>query len=87
MNDFAVFLVSRWQIVLIVWGISLLLCTHIGMRRGFPVMGFLNGLVMGPLGLLNVITTGDQTRQPCTACAEDIKKAAKVCPHCGASVG
>ncbi|MFI2810165.1 hypothetical protein [Microbulbifer sp. JSM ZJ756] len=86
MDELAVVVLSKWHLVLLLWAVCVLLSTHIGMRRGFPVMGFLNGLVLGPLGLLNVITTGDQSRRPCPHCAEDIKKQASLCCHCGRAV-
>lgn len=79
-------LIGWVEVLLVVWGVCVVVATHIGYQRGFPVLGFLNGLVLGPLGLLNVLTSGDQTRQPCKSCSEQIKKAAKVCPHCGAAV-
>lgn len=86
MDDLAVLLVSKWDLLLLVWFVSALVSLHVGMRRGFPVLGFVNGLLLGPLGLLNVLTTGDLTRRPCPHCAEDIKKQARICGDCGKGV-
>lgn len=74
------------EIALVGWCVSILLATHVGFKRGFPWLGFLNGLVLGPLGLLNVLTTGDVTRRPCPGCAESIKKTAGRCPYCGIAI-
>lgn len=69
-------------VIAFVWIGCLILCTYIGMRRGFPFLGFLNGLVLGPLGVLIVVIQKDSTRRDCPYCAEMIKVEARVCPFC-----
>jgi hypothetical protein len=69
-------------LIFFVWIGCVILSTHIGIKRGFPILGFINGLVLGPLGLLIVAIQDDRIRKPCPECAEMVKKAAKVCPHC-----
>ena len=68
--------------IALVWFGCVIVCTYIGMQRGFPFLGFLNGLVLGPLGVLFVVIQKNGRRYPCPHCAEEILKQAKVCPHC-----
>ena len=64
------------------WVVSVILATHIGMRRGFPFLGFLNGAILGPLGAFVVVIQRDGRREACAYCAEAILKEAKICPYC-----
>jgi hypothetical protein len=66
----------------VMWVVCILVATHIGVKRGFPVLAFINGLCLGPLGLLFVIIQDDQNRISCPHCAEKILKQAKICPMC-----
>ena len=50
-------------------------------KGGSEVTGFLVGLVLGPIGILLALVSGDQ-RPKCPYCQEHISKGAKVCPHC-----
>ncbi len=64
----------------------LLTCALIGWALGAPkgqgVPGCFGGLLLGPIGVVLVLVSGDKTRKPCPYCAELVKKKAKVCPHC-----
>jgi hypothetical protein len=54
----------------------------IGSRKGNPVAGLLMGILLGPLGVVIALLSGDKNRAPCMHCAELILKKATICPHC-----
>lgn len=82
MNEITIVLIGNMYLIGGIWLVSTLIATYIGVQRGFPFLGFLNGLILGPLGLLFVLIQDDHNRKPCQYCAEKILKAAKICPHC-----
>ncbi|KJG05889.1 hypothetical protein UB33_11015 [Photobacterium angustum] len=65
-----------------IWIVSILVCTAIGSKKGNPVSGFIVGLILGPIGIVLAIFSGDKTRISCKYCAEKISKKAVVCPCC-----
>ncbi len=69
-----------------VWIASTLLATYLGIQKGLPFLGFINGAALGPLGAIIVMVQDNQNRAPCPSCAEQILKVAKVCPHCQRAV-
>jgi hypothetical protein len=56
-------------------------------KKGFSVaVGFLAGLLLGPLAFLIFFVSGitkDDRRKKCPHCAEFIRFEASVCKHCG----
>lgn len=82
MNEVAIIFVQNSHIIFIIWLISTLIATYIGVQRGFPFLAFINGIVLGPLGLFFVLIQDNHNRKACQFCAEKILKEAKVCPHC-----
>jgi hypothetical protein len=82
MNEITIVIARNSDLIFIVWFVCTIASTYIGMQRGFPFLGFINGLILGPLGLFFVIIQKNSTRYPCPNCAEQILKKAKVCPHC-----
>jgi len=65
-----------------IWFISLILATVIGSRKGNPISGFLVGLLLGPIGVVIALVSGDKNRISCKFCAEKIMNTASICPHC-----
>jgi len=70
----------------VLWIVCTLISTYIGVQKGIGFMGFINGVVLGPLGVLIVMIQDDSNRSACPSCAEKVMKAAKVCPHCQRTV-
>lgn len=70
------------MIFLIIWIVCGILGAVIGSNKGVGCLGAILGFVLGPLGLLIVVVTPDETRVECPFCREKINKAAVVCPHC-----
>jgi hypothetical protein len=50
-------------------------------KGGSEITGFLIGLVLGPIGILIALVSGDQ-RPRCPFCKEHVSKGATICPHC-----
>lgn len=76
---------SSWLLPL--WVVSALVATYVGVQRGIGFLAFLNGVVLGPLGVLFVVIQKDNRRVACPHCAEQVLKVAKVCPHCRSETG
>ena len=54
-------------------------------KRGFGVAGgVIGGLLLGPLAVLMFFASSGRVK--CPACAEWMKKEAKICPHCKTAV-
>ncbi|MEY8247327.1 MAG: hypothetical protein RPT11_03000 [Bermanella sp.] len=71
------------MLIFIIWIICILIATHLGVKKGYPFLGFFNGLILGPLGIFIVMIQDNKHRHPCPSCAEQILKKATLCPHCG----
>lgn len=87
MENIVVIIVKNFNFILPIWIVSTLIATHVGFQRGFAFLGFLNGLVLGPLGLLFVLVQHDSRRYDCPHCSEKILKTASVCPKCRRDLG
>lgn len=70
----------------LVWLVSIIIATMIGQRKGTPVLAFMLGVVLGPLGVLIVLASSGN-RLPCPYCREKIIKGALKCPHCQSDLG
>ena len=53
----------------------------IGARKGEPIVGFILGIFLGPIGLL-IVALSKGNRQDCPFCRELIRPGATICPHC-----
>lgn len=63
-------------------------------RGGDPLLGFIVGLLFGPLGLIAAFYLGDEVsreqklieagdRKRCPTCSELVRPSAKLCRYCG----
>lgn len=75
-------IISAAWVVILIWIVSILLATHLGIKKGLPILSFINGLVLGPIGVFIVMIQDSENRVSCPSCAELILKAAKICPYC-----
>ena len=75
-----------FEVILVFWIASVLLATHLGIKKGIGFLGFINGLFLGPLGVLIVMIQKNDNRMDCPSCAEQILKQATICPHCRSDV-
>ena len=70
----------------VVWGVCIFVGTYLGINRGIPLWGFFNSLFFGPIGVFVVVIQEEKDARSCPKCAEKIKKAASICPHCRSNV-
>lgn len=70
------------SLAIFLWIICILVATYLGTQKGIPFLGFINGLILGPLGVIIVMIQDNKDRVSCPSCAELIMKKANVCPHC-----
>jgi len=75
-----------FEVLLVVWIASVLLATYLGIKKGIGFLGFMNGVFLGPLGVLIVMIQKNDKRKSCPGCAEQILKRAIICPHCRSDV-
>jgi len=69
-------------LLFILWCACVFVGTQMGINRGIPFWGFFNSLFFGPIGVFVVMIQDDNRKMSCPNCAENIQKAAKICPHC-----
>lgn len=67
--------------VLTIWLMFGLAAGAIGARKGEGFLAFIMGLLLGPFGILIALISGGD-RTACPYCSEQIRKKARVCPHC-----
>ncbi|MGZ8152349.1 MAG: hypothetical protein ACXW0Q_05695 [Methylovulum sp.] len=72
--------------IVVVWVTSAIIACVIGNRKGNPIAGALVGIVLGPIGVIAALISGDKNRIACPQCAEKIMKKAKLCPYCKSNV-
>lgn len=70
--------------------IGALIGAYAAQRKGFSIIGgVLGGALLGPLAILmfavSSVSSGDKQKK-CPACAEWVKREAKVCKHCGKEI-
>ncbi|MBN1910457.1 MAG: hypothetical protein JW818_12005 [Pirellulales bacterium] len=71
-------------VTFIVWFFCVAAAGEIGGQRESGGMGFMFGLLFGPLG---VIMAGFlDGRQRCPRCGERVNRGYSLCPHCGLSL-
>ena len=71
--------------LLVIWFFCGLVGALCGKYKGQPFLGFIIGLLLGPIGWLIILLSGD-VRPKCEACREVIDPKATVCPHCRSAV-
>ena len=68
----------------------ILLCGVVGAllggSKGQAGLGFVLGALLGPLGIIIVLVI-DGDRKTCPSCMSKVHKNAKVCSHCGSTIG
>jgi len=72
---------SAVEMNLLWWVICAIIASVIGAKKGRPLLGFLLGLLCGPIGILiTLLIKGDHKQ--CPRCMERIHKKASICPYC-----
>lgn len=70
--------------IILFWILFGLIGFAIGLKKGLnPALAILGGILLGPLSILMIFVSKEVKK--CPKCAENIKKEAKVCKHCGYS--
>lgn len=69
-----------------IWMICAIVATYIGSRKGEGCIGFIIGLLFGPLGIVFALLSKGE-RRTCPSCKELIHKDANVCPQCRMNFG
>ena len=68
---------------LVIWLTFGFIAGYIYQRRGrSQVVGFIAGFLLGPIGVVLALISSSQL-PTCPFCAENVKKEALVCKHCG----
>lgn len=67
--------------VFAIWIVCPIICAVIGNRKGEGGLGFICGLIFGPLGILLMLVS-QGNRKKCDYCRELIHRDAVVCAHC-----
>ena len=67
--------------LLCLWSGFAVVAWAIGASKGEGIKSLFAGLLLGPIGVLLALVSGGD-RKPCPHCAEPVRPAAKVCPHC-----
>ena len=67
------------------WVLCGILGYLIGQPKGRGDEGAVSGLLLGPLGLLFILTAKDK-RPKCPRCREPVDPTAWVCPHCQSQI-
>lgn len=65
----------------LLWILFAIVAALIGSPKGQGVLGFILGLLFGPLGVLIMLFTKGSKRE-CPYCKELVKQNATVCAHC-----
>jgi DNA-directed RNA polymerase subunit RPC12/RpoP len=71
---------------LLAWLACGLVAAAIGSRKGEGCLGFVCGLLLGPLGVV-VAVLSKGNRVECPYCYEQINRKARICPFCRSAVG
>ena len=69
------------ELAKIIWVVSFLISVVIGTRKGNPIGGASLGYLLGPLGAIIVLLSGNKNRKACPYCADKKQKKAILCPH------
>ena len=66
---------------LLIWFLFGIVAAMIGKRKGEGLLGFIVGILLGPIGIL-IVLFSKGNRKICPACKEFIHKDATRCPRC-----
>ncbi len=69
------------EVIVLIWVVCGLAGGMIGAQKGEPVVGFILGLLIGPLGELVVLRSSGKGKT-CPYCKEMVKRGATICKHC-----
>jgi hypothetical membrane protein len=72
---------SQIMFFLFIWLIFGIVGAMIGKQKGEGFLGFIIGMLLGPIGILAVLFSSGN-RKVCPACKEHIHRDATRCPHC-----
>lgn len=73
-----------WLLIVLGWLSCALLGGVVASWKEAGNMGFLLGLLFGPLGLIDAFALDDHMK--CPACGGRINDAARKCQHCGETI-
>jgi hypothetical protein len=65
-----------------VWLLFGVLAASVGSRKGYPGLGCILGLLLGPVGAAIMLLARGTLRE-CPHCSTLIPRVALMCPHCG----
>ncbi len=65
----------------VLWLVGIIVSMLISIPRGNAVIGFIVGLLLGPLGILVVLFISDR-RPRCMHCKQLVEADDVICPHC-----
>jgi hypothetical protein len=63
------------------WLLCGIVAAMIGRRKGAGCVGFVVGLILGPIGIIIALVMKGN-RKACPFCKELVNRDATVCPHC-----
>lgn len=73
--------------LLVIWLVCAVVAASIyAQKRRSALLGFLAGLILGPLGVVLALASGRGHTARCPFCQETIDKKASICPRCRSSL-
>jgi len=69
------------ETTILLWLLFGFISAIVGAKKGEGCLGFIFGVLLGPIGLLIVIASSGN-RKICPYCKSKVHKDALVCPHC-----
>ena len=72
------------ELLLLVWFFFALIGVLIGKNKGQTVEGFIAGLLLGPIGILWLVS--QKPKEKCPECGGVLEGKFKKCKHCGSEI-